>query len=213
MEKHHSNVATLGMALIGFAMVTACSENGGGQAKGNPGDEPKTLVSNNPKVLLKTSMGNVEIELFQEKAPETVANFLAYVKNGFYDHTIFHRVISGFVIQGGGFTAQMQQKPTAKTIQNEAHNDLKNRRGTLAMARSGDPHSASSQFFINLSDNSSLDFTGKNQQGWGYAVFGKVAQGMDVVDKIAGVPTGRAKGHSDVPKQPVTIEKAELLKQ
>ena len=213
MGKHHSNFATLGMALVGFAMATACSDNGGSQVEGNPGDEPKVSVSNDPKVLFNTSEGDVVIELFQEKAPETVANFLAYVKSGFYDHTIFHRVISGFVVQGGGFTAQMQLKPTAKNIQNEAHNGLKNLRGTLAMARTGDPHSASSQFFINLSDNSFLDFTGKNQQGWGYAVFGKVTQGMSIVDKIADIPTGKTKGHRDVPKQPVTIEKAELLKQ
>ncbi len=205
MKSHHSNFATLGMALVGCAMATACSENG--DTKGQSGS------ADDPKVLIKTSLGNVEIELFQKQAPETVANFLAYVKKGFYDNTVFHRVISGFVIQGGGFTAQMKKKPTAKTIQNEAHNGLKNQRGTLAMARTGDPHSASSQFFINLSENDFLDFKARDRQGWGYAVFGKVIQGMEVVDKIAGVPTGTTGAHRDVPKQPVTIEKTELLKQ
>lgn len=164
----------------------------------------------NPQVLVKTSMGEFVIELYPDKAPLSVANFLRYVNDGFYGGTIFHRVIGSFMIQGGGFTADMQQKPTGAPIKNEADNGLKNDRGTIAMARTNDPHSASAQFFINTVDNDFLNFKAPSGQGWGYAVFGKVVAGMDVVDKIRAVKTGRAGMHSDVPVEPVVITKAEL---
>jgi peptidyl-prolyl cis-trans isomerase A (cyclophilin A) len=161
-----------------------------------------------PKVELKTSQGKITLELYPDKAPKSVENFLKYVKDGFYDGLIFHRVIDGFMIQGGGFDKKMSQKATRGKIQNEAKNGLKNEKGTLAMARTSDPHSASSQFFINLSDNAFLDYPG--QDGWGYAVFGKVVDGLDVVEKIGKVKTGRANGMGDVPVEAVTIEKATL---
>ena len=160
-----------------------------------------------PRVRLQTSMGDIVIELEPEKAPKTVENFLGYAEAGFYDGTIFHRVIDGFMIQGGGFTEDMKQKPTGEEIANEADNGLKNKRGTVAMARRGDPDSASSQFFINTVNNRPLDHTGKNPQGWGYAVFGEVVEGMDVVDAIAKVKTGTKGGMQDVPVELVVIEK------
>jgi len=163
----------------------------------------------NPQVELKTSQGTVLIELYQDQAPKSVENFLQYVKDGFFNGTVFHRVIPGFMIQGGGFTSDLKQKETRAPIQNEAKNGLKNETGTLAMARTPDPHSASAQFFINLKDNGFLDYPGRD--GWGYAVFGKVLQGMDVVQKIALVPTGRSGMFTDVPTTPVVIESAKLL--
>jgi cyclophilin family peptidyl-prolyl cis-trans isomerase len=165
-----------------------------------------------PRVELNTSMGVIVIELYPERAPQTTANFLAYVEAGFYDGTVFHRVIPSFMIQGGGFTAEMQQKATRPPVPNEADNRIKNERGTVAMARTPDPHSATSQFFINTVDNDFLNFKGKDPRGWGYAVFGRVAQGMDTVDAITGVPTGVFKGHRDVPLRPVVIVKARRLK-
>ncbi len=165
----------------------------------------------NPRVLLDTSKGNIVLELYPDKAPKTVANFLQYVKSGHYNGTIFHRVIPGFMAQGGGFTPDMTQKPAKSTVENEANNGLKNERGTIAMARTSDPHSASSQFFINVSNNRPLDHTGKTAQGWGYAVFGKVVEGMDVVDAIIGVRTGRKGPHGDVPVEPILIEKATVV--
>ena len=164
-----------------------------------------------PYVELETTMGNIVIELNQEKAPNTVANFLAYVKSGHYDGTIFHRVIDGFMIQGGGMDANMKEKSTNAPIQNEADNGLKNEVGTIAMARTSDPHSATAQFFINVKDNSFLNFSGKNPQGWGYAVFGKVTEGMDIVNKINGVPTGKYGFHADVPTTPVVITHAKVI--
>lgn len=164
-----------------------------------------------PYVELETSMGNIVIELNQEKAPKTVANFIDYVKSGQYDGTIFHRVINGFMIQGGGMDANMKEKPTKAPIQNEADNGLKNDVGTIAMARTSDPHSASSQFFINVKNNDFLNHSGKNPQGWGYAVFGKVTEGMDIVKKIEGVPTGRYGMHADVPSTPVVIIHAKVI--
>lgn len=164
-----------------------------------------------PYVELETTMGNIVIELNQEKAPNTVANFLEYVKSGHYDGTIFHRVIDGFMIQGGGMDANMTEKSTNDPIQNEADNGLKNEVGTIAMARTSDPHSATAQFFINVKDNSFLNFSGKNQQGWGYAVFGKVTEGMDIVNKIKGVPTGKYGFHADVPTTPVVITHAKVI--
>ena len=159
-------------------------------------------------VELTTSAGNVRIELDDAKAPLTVANFLTYVNSGHYDGTIFHRVIPGFMVQGGGFTADMQQKPSNATIQNEANNGLKNNKYTLAMARTSAPHSASAQFFINGTDNDFLNFKSESPQGWGYAVFGKVVSGTEVVDQIERVATGNKGGHENVPKEAVTIVKA-----
>lgn len=164
-----------------------------------------------PYVELETTMGNIVIELNQEKAPNTVANFLEYVKSGHYDGTIFHRVIDGFMIQGGGMDANMKEKSTNAPIQNEADNGLKNEVGTIAMARTSDPHSATAQFFINVKDNSFLNFSGKNPQGWGYAVFGKVTEGMDIVNKIKSVPTGKYGFHADVPTTPVVITHAKVI--
>ncbi|GGX49022.1 peptidylprolyl isomerase [Undibacterium squillarum] len=160
-------------------------------------------------VLLTTNHGNMKIELDAEKAPKTVANFLAYVESGHYDNTIFHRVINGFMIQGGGFAPGMKQKDTQDPIENEAKNGLKNEMYTLAMARTSAPHSASSQFFINVANNSFLDYPG--QDGWGYCVFGKVTEGTEVVDKIKGVKTTRAGMHADVPVEDVVILKAEIV--
>ena len=159
-------------------------------------------------VQMETSAGNLRIELDDEKAPASVANFLAYVKAGHYDGTVFHRVIKGFMVQGGGFEPGMKQKPTAAAIKNEANNGLKNKKYTLAMARTNDPHSATAQFFINCTDNAFLDFRAENASGWGYAVFGRVVEGTEVVDAIEGVRTGRKGFHDDVPLEDVVIESA-----
>ncbi len=163
-----------------------------------------------PRVKLETSLGNILLELDAQKAPKTVANFVQYVKDRHYDGTVFHRVIDGFMIQGGGFTAEMQQKPTRAPIQNEADNGLKNVPLTVAMARTNDPHSASAQFFINIADNRFLNHTQPTLNGWGYAVFGKVVAGAEVVDKIRQVRTGNRGMVQDVPTTPVTIIKATL---
>lgn len=163
-------------------------------------------VTEKVKVLFETTLGNITIELDRQNAPNTSANFLAYVDDGYFVNTIFHRVIPGFMIQGGGITADMRDKPGHQAaIKNEAKNGLKNERGTLAMARTNDPHSATSQFFINHTDNNFLNFTNESAQGWGYAVFGKVIEGMDVVDKIAQVSTGNKGGHQNVPLETITI--------
>lgn len=172
----------------------------------------KAMTSKHPVVLLETSAGNIKVELYEDKAPETVKNFLQYVKDGHYDNTIFHRVINGFMIQGGGFTADMAQKPTKAPIVNEAENGLKNTKGTLAMARTADVNSATAQFFINVADNSFLDFKAKNPRDYGYCVFGKVTEGMDIVDKMKAVKTGSKGGHSDVPVEPIVIKKATEVK-
>jgi cyclophilin family peptidyl-prolyl cis-trans isomerase len=163
------------------------------------------MTSPNPVVTLRTSHGDLTVELFAREAPVTVENFLAYVDDGFFDGTVFHRVIPGFMVQGGGMDAGLRQKPTKPPIQNEAANGLKNARGTLAMARTSDVNSATAQFFINLSDNQFLDH---GRRDFGYAVFGRVTQGMDVVDTIARVKTGRKGPHDDVPVEPVTIVQA-----
>lgn len=162
-------------------------------------------------IKLHTNHGVITLKLDAEKAPETVANFEKYVKDGHYDGTIFHRVISNFMIQGGGFEAGMKQKDTNAPIKNEANNGLSNKRGSIAMARTMDPHSASAQFFINVKDNDFLDHTAPTPQGWGYAVFGEVVDGMDVVDKIREVATTSKAGHQDVPVEDVVIEKAEVV--
>lgn len=163
----------------------------------------------NPQVELKTNQGTIVLELDADKAPKTTENFLQYVKDGHYTGTIFHRVIDDFMIQGGGFEAGMKEKPSRAPIQNEAKNGLKNVTGSIAMARTPNPHSASAQFFINLKDNTFLDYPG--QDGWGYAVFGKVVQGLDVVKKLAKVTTGNAGGHQNVPTTPIVIESAKLI--
>lgn len=164
-----------------------------------------------PRVLMKTTFGDITLELDAEKAPKTVANFLEYVKNGFYNGTIFHRVIDNFMIQGGGFDADMRQKPTEAPIENEADNGLTNVRGTIAMARTMDPHSATAQFFINVKDNDFLNHSGKNMQGWGYTVFGRVIEGEPVLDKIRAVATGSVAGHQDVPKETIAIDSVSLI--
>lgn len=158
-------------------------------------------------ITLHTNYGDITLELDFDKAPKTAANFKQYAEEGFYDGTIFHRVINGFMIQGGGFTEDMQQKKTRAAIENEADNGLKNDTYTIAMARTMDPHSATAQFFINVKDNGFLNHSGKTTQGWGYCVFGKVVAGTEVVDKIKGVNTGSAAGHQDVPTEPVVINK------
>ena len=165
----------------------------------------------NPRVLLSTSHGDITLELDAVKAPITSENFLAYAASGHFDGTIFHRVIPDFMIQGGGFGADMSQKDTNAPIENEADNGLKNDRGTVAMARTSDPHSASSQFFINLKTNDFLNHTSKTGQGWGYAVFGRVIEGMDVVDAIAQVATGTSGPHCDAPREPVVIDRVTAI--
>ncbi|MFE7673438.1 peptidylprolyl isomerase [Streptomyces albidoflavus] len=163
------------------------------------------------KVNLRTDRGDIVLQLDAEKAPKTVENFVQYVKEGHYDNTLFHRVIRGFMVQGGGFEPGMSQKKTRASIENEADNGLKNDAYTVAMARTMEPHSASAQFFINVSSNDFLNHSGKNTQGWGYTVFGQVVEGREVVDAIAAAETGSKAGHQDVPKEDVIIERAELL--
>ena len=180
-------------------MLPSCS------GASNP--EPK----GGPVVILSTSMGDIKVALYEKEAPETVKNFLAYVNDKFYDGTIFHRVIPGFMVQGGGLTPDMQQKSTKAPIKNEAANGLKNEVGTLAMARTSDPHSATAQFFINVKNNDFLNFQGESVQSYGYCVFGKVIEGLDVVQKIERVQTGRKGGHSDVPIEPVVIKSAAVV--
>jgi peptidyl-prolyl cis-trans isomerase A (cyclophilin A) len=171
---------------------------------------PATALDPTPHVALKTSMGEIVLELDQEKAPKSVANFLQYVNSGYYKGTVFHRVIDGFMIQGGGFDKNMKQKATKAPVKNEAKNGLQNVTYSIAMARTGDPHSATAQFFINVGDNGALDYPGRD--GFGYTVFGKVVSGMDVVDKIKAVPVADKGPHQNVPVTPVVIESATLLK-
>lgn len=174
-------------------------------------EQPIEQERNKTMILMKTSKGDIKIELDNEKAPKTVENFLSYVGSGHYNGTIFHRVIDGFMIQGGGFDQNMNQKPTRWTVENEADNGLANDVGTIAMARTPDPQSASAQFFINVKDNDFLNFRSKTPQGWGYCVFGKVVEGMDVVNAIKSVPTGTVGYFQDVPKEPVVINSVEVL--
>lgn len=171
---------------------------------------PAAHAAGNPEVALKTNMGDIVLELYPEKAPKSVANFLQYVKSGHYNGTIFHRVMNGFMIQGGGFDQDMAQKPTSAPIENEAKNGLKNTTLTVAMARTSNPHSATAQFFINVGNNDFLNYPG--QDGWGYAVFGKVIKGADVVEKIKSVKTGNKGMHQNVPLQPVIIQSATVVK-
>ncbi|WP_188074474.1 peptidylprolyl isomerase [Pusillimonas sp. ANT_WB101] len=168
-------------------------------------------MSTSPRVNLQTSKGDVVIELFAEKSPKSVENFLTYVREGFYDGTVFHRVINNFMVQGGGFEVGMKQKTVHAPVENEANNGLKNEKYTLAMARTSDPHSATAQFFINVADNDFLNFTAPTPNGWGYTVFGKVVEGTEVVDSIKGVKTGSKGFHQDVPVEDVIIEKATVV--
>jgi cyclophilin family peptidyl-prolyl cis-trans isomerase len=180
----------------------------------HPATKPKSasaVPAGNPRVSLDTTKGRIVIELYPDKAPKTVKNFLDYVRAGFYNGTIFHRVIPGFMVQGGGFTPDLTEKPTRPPIPNEADNGLLNERGTLAMARTSDPNSASAQFFINVANNTPLNFRGKTPTEWGYAVFGHVVEGMDVVDAIVQVPTTTKGPYENVPTQPVVIQKASIL--
>ena len=170
------------------------------------------VAAENPKVLLDTSKGEIVLELYPDKAPDTVKNFLNYVDTKFFDGTIFHRVIPNFMIQGGGFTDDMKQKPTQTPIKNEADTGINNDRGTIAMARTGDPHSATGQFFINTVDNDFLNHKNKTPQGWGYAAFGKVIKGMDTVDAISAVKTSNRGSYQDVPVEAVVIKSAKRLK-
>lgn len=170
-----------------------------------------TEIGNKNMIRMTTSLGDIDIELYPEQAPETVKNFINYVQSAHFDGLIFHRVIAGFMVQGGGFTADMKQRDTQPPIINEADNGLKNTVGTLSMARTADVNSATSQFFINLEDNVFLDFTAKTPQGWGYAVFAKVVNGLDVVKQMGTVATGNVSGHGDVPLEPIVIEKAEVI--
>ena len=163
-------------------------------------------MSSNPQIQISTRLGSITVELDAAAAPKTVANILRYVDEGFYAGTLFHRVIPGFMIQGGGLTPDMANKPNHAPVENEAANGLKNNRGTLAMARTSVPHSATSQFFINLKDNDFLNYSSPSPQGWGYCVFGKVVEGMDVVDAIAKQPTGNRAGHGDVPREDILID-------
>ena len=192
-------LTTLLLALL----LIACSD------QGQSADIPPATA--NPKVVMQTSMGDIVIELYPQKAPKTVANFLQYVDEGFYNGTIFHRVIDGFMIQGGGFTEAFEKKETRAPIMNEADNGLRNTIGTIAMARTMDPHSATAQFFINVANNSNLDFREKTPRAWGYAVFGRVVKGMEVVKAIKSVPTGSRGMYSDVPTTAIIIQKVSRL--
>lgn len=192
-------------------MSLALASGGVAQAASSIPTQGKPVMSTNPRVKLHTNMGDMVIELDAEKAPKTVANFLSYVNEGFYDGTIFHRIISNFMVQGGGFEPGMKQKQTHAPVDNEANNGLKNDMYTLAMARTSDPHSATAQFFINVANNEFLNYTAPTPNGWGYTVFGKVVEGTDVVDKIKAVKTGNKGFHQDVPVEDVVIEKATVV--
>lgn len=195
MRKNAPSLLVVITAIVSLAMFTTVK-----------GQKAMTEETANPVVILETTMGNISVELDAKNAPNTTANFLEYVDDGYFADTTFHRVIPNFMIQGGGITADMRDKPSKRApIKNEANNGLKNDRGTLAMARTSDPHSATSQFFINLKDNDFLNFRSESMQGWGYAVFGKVTDGMNIVDEIARVRTGNKGGHQDVPVETITI--------
>src|SRR5690606_7335708 len=199
------------LALCACTVFTFGAAASAGAASSN--SEPKGTQSMNPRVKLVTNHGDMVIELNAEKAPKSAENFLAYAKAGFYDGTIFHRVIGNFMVQGGGFEPGMKQKETNAPIENEANNGLKNDEYTVAMARTNDPHSATAQFFINVGNNDFLNFTSPNPRGWGYAVFGRVVEGTETVDKIKAVRTGNSGFHQDVPVEDVVITKAEVLAQ
>jgi peptidyl-prolyl cis-trans isomerase B (cyclophilin B) len=198
----NNNIYKLGLCTFALAFVLNSCSN-----KSDEAEIPIIQETSMTQVIIKTSVGDIHLELDGEKAPITVENFVAIAKSGYYDGTIFHRVINGFMVQGGGLNADMSNKSSGTApIQNEANNGLTNDRGTVAMARTMEPHSATGQFFVNHKDNGFLNHTGENSQGWGYAVFGKVTEGMDVVDAIADVETGSIGGHQDVPVEVITIE-------
>lgn len=200
--------------LVAMVLGAAFSTTGCGAkepGKQTVSSQPALGQPANPKVLIETSMGNITVELFAGNAPVSTANFLKYVNSGFYNGTIFHRVIPGFMIQGGGMLPDMTEKARGEQIRNEANNGLKNLRGTLAMARTGEPHSATSQFFINVSDNYALNHRGESIQGWGYAVFGQVVSGMEVADAIVAVQRGNVGPHGDVPLEPVVMKKVSVI--
>jgi peptidyl-prolyl cis-trans isomerase B (cyclophilin B) len=194
--KIYGKLAMLGLTMLALIAITGTSAR---------------AERRNPLVKLETSLGEITLELYPDKAPATVANFLQYVREGFYNGTVFHRVINGFMVQGGGLDANLNQKPTRAPIKNEADNGLANLPYTVAMARTSDPDSATAQFFINVADNKFLNHTGKNPQGWGYAVFGKVVGGREIVDQIKAVATGDREGFQNVPLTPVVILKATLV--
>lgn len=213
MTSRYSPLHLLRLTACSFALAFASAlvSAAPAAAPSNSTSEGTKAMSTNPRVKLHTNQGDMVITLDAAKAPKTVENFLTYVKEGFYNGTVFHRVIDGFMIQGGGFEPGMKQKQTHAPIENEANNGLKNDKYTLAMARTSDPHSATAQFFINVSNNDFLNFTAPTPNGWGYAVFGSVTEGTDVVDKIKGVKTGNKGFHQNVPNEDVIIEKAEVL--
>ena len=191
--------------------LTACNAESKETSQSKEPQATGAKMSENPKIKIETSMGEIILELDAKNAPLSTENFISYVKDGFYDGTIFHRVIPGFMVQGGGMNPDMSEKKTKATIKNEANNGLKNDRGTLAMARTTEPHSASSQFFVNVKDNEFLNFKSEDMQGWGYAVFGKVIEGMDVVDKIVAVDAGDKGFHQNVPTTPVLMNKVTII--
>jgi peptidyl-prolyl cis-trans isomerase B (cyclophilin B) len=199
-----------GLALVGMIPLVSLSAQAASPSNSTQ-KQGVTSMSTTPRVKMSTNQGDFIISLNAEKAPKTVANFLAYVKDGFFDGTIFHRVIDGFMIQGGGFEPGLKQKPTKAPVENEANNGLKNNKYTLAMARTSDPHSATAQFFINVANNDFLNHTAPTAQGWGYAVFGEVVEGQDVIDKMKGVPTANSGFHQNVPTNDVVITKAVVL--
>jgi len=211
MMSRYSPLHLLRLTACSFALAFAPALVSAAPAPSNSTSEGTKAMSTNPRVKLHTNQGDMVITLDAAKAPKTVENFLTYVKEGFYNGTVFHRVIDGFMIQGGGFEPGMKQKQTHAPIENEANNGLKNDKYTLAMARTSDPHSATAQFFINVANNDFLNFTAPTPNGWGYAVFGSVTEGTDVVDKIKGVKTGNKGFHQNVPNEDVIIEKAEVL--
>ncbi|BDC27883.1 Peptidyl-prolyl cis-trans isomerase cyp18 [Bordetella parapertussis] len=212
MMFRHFPLKMLRLTACTIALAALLPAGAGAQpANSTPTSKGTSSMSTNPRVKLHTNQGDIIITLNAEKAPKSVENFVAYTKDGFYDGTVFHRVIDGFMIQGGGFEPGMKQKPTKAPIENEANNGLKNDKYTLAMARTSDPHSATAQFFINVSDNDFLNFTAPTPNGWGYAVFGVVTEGTEVVDKIKNVKTGNRGFHQNVPAEDVIIEKAEVL--
>lgn len=206
-----SRILSIRTRLFSLACVAALAMGLGGPVQASSTTDQGKPMSTHPQVKLHTNMGDMLIELDAEKAPKTVENFLTYVKEGFYDGTVFHRVINNFMVQGGGFEVGMKQKQTHAPVENEANNGLKNDRYTLAMARTADPHSATAQFFINVADNDFLNFTAPTSNGWGYTVFGKVVEGTEIVDEIKKLKTGNKGFHQDVPVDDVIIESATLV--
>jgi cyclophilin family peptidyl-prolyl cis-trans isomerase len=198
---------TIGYCIALSLALFACKKQAARADAGKPAAAPA-----GPRAVLETNHGEIEIELYADKAPKGVANFLKYAESGFYNGTIFHRVVRGFVVQGGGFDVDMNKRPTLPPIPNEADNGLANDLWTVAYARTPDPHSATSQFFINLRQNPALDHQGKTAQGWGYAVFGRVVRGMDAVDKIGNLPVGLKGGHPTVPTEPAIVQKVRIIR-